>query len=147
MHHINIGDKKLVKLSYYRKQPYINLREYIISKEGTFVPTKKGILLTPDEWEKLKTEVTNIDDAVTAHIPTMQSKTVSNNQQESTMTSESTVALSSVETSSSAPETLKTPSKRASLSLNIQQPQTPTLPPKKRGRPFKSQKDMKTSDN
>ena len=65
---MTIGDNKFASISYYRRKPFINIREYIISQDGTFVPTKKGILLTPHEWTKLKSVVQDIDHTVAEHI-------------------------------------------------------------------------------
>ena len=67
---MTIGDNKFASISYYRRKPFINIREYIISQDGTFVPTKKGILLTPHEWTKLKSVVQDIDHTVAEHIAT-----------------------------------------------------------------------------
>lgn len=68
---ISIGDNKVVKLSYYRRQPYINIREYVISQDGSFIPTKKGILLTLTEWETLKKVAANIDCTADDHVPSI----------------------------------------------------------------------------
>ena len=67
---VTIGDNKFASISYYRRKPFINIREYIISQDGTFVPTKNGILLTPHEWIKLKSVVQDIDHTVAEHIAT-----------------------------------------------------------------------------
>ena len=141
---VPIGNKKLVKLSYYRRQPYINFREYVISKEGTFIPTKKGILLTPAEWRNLKSAVEDINNAVTTLLPTIDNSSVSTHpatdnrltsQPVSTPTNvenpSKTVATQTVSTA--ALFSVKTPSKRPSLSLDMQQPL------KKRGRPCKEE--------
>ena len=67
---VNIGVNKYASLSYYRREPYINLREYVISQDGTFIPTKKGFLMTPAEWQTFKTAVVDIDKTVAENTST-----------------------------------------------------------------------------
>ena len=67
---VNIGVNKYASLSYYRREPYINLREYVISQDGTFIPTKKGFLMTPAEWQTFKTAVSDIDKTVAENTST-----------------------------------------------------------------------------
>ena len=69
MKHISIGDKKGIKLTYYRNNPYVNLREYFIAADGACIPTKKGILLNMSEWAALKNAVTEIDDTIEKLMP------------------------------------------------------------------------------
>ena len=56
-----IGDGKYVKLSTYKHKPYVNIREYVTSTNGKLHPTKKGILLKPEEWKQLQTIVKQVN--------------------------------------------------------------------------------------
>jgi len=49
-----IGNGKYVKVSHYRKAPYVNIRDYTTSFNGQLYATKRGILLRPEEWKQLK---------------------------------------------------------------------------------------------
>ncbi|CAF0762777.1 unnamed protein product [Adineta steineri] len=54
------GKLRYVSVSEFRNKPYINIREYYEDK-GIEKPGKKGISLTADQWDKLKTLVNQID--------------------------------------------------------------------------------------
>ena len=60
-HPIYIGNRKYIKLSTYKKKPYVNIREYITTAQGKLYPTKKGILLKPEEWKQLHTIVKQVN--------------------------------------------------------------------------------------
>ena len=51
---IHVNGHKYLKLMQVREKPVINLREYIIDMDGKLHPTKKGILLSLDDWQALK---------------------------------------------------------------------------------------------
>ena len=51
MTHVN--GQKYIKLMQQNDKPIINLRAYITDTDGKLHPTKKGILLTPEDWESL----------------------------------------------------------------------------------------------
>ena len=42
----------------------MSIREYF-EKDGEFLPTKKGISLTIENWEKLKTLINTVDECIT----------------------------------------------------------------------------------
>lgn len=42
---------------------YVDIREFF-EKDGQTLPTKKGISLTPDLWEKIKKYQHEIDEAI-----------------------------------------------------------------------------------
>ena len=56
-----IGNGKYVKVSSYRKEPYVNIRDYAISADGQLYATKRGILLKPEEWKQLKKCAKEVD--------------------------------------------------------------------------------------
>lgn len=58
---IPIGPNKYVRVSKYRGNVYINIRDYIKEDTGKFYATKRGVLLTPNEWLSLKERVSAID--------------------------------------------------------------------------------------
>lgn len=58
---VSIGNGKYIKLSTYKKKPYVNIREYITTSHGTLHPTKKGILLQPEEWKQLQKIVKHVN--------------------------------------------------------------------------------------
>ena len=50
---IHVNGHKYLKLMQVREKPVINLREYITDTDGKLHPTKKGILLSLDDWQAL----------------------------------------------------------------------------------------------
>ena len=59
--HIKIGDRKYVSIRSYGGEPRVNIRQYIHDSYGRPYSTKRGILLTPTEWQQLKTNFKDID--------------------------------------------------------------------------------------
>ena len=58
---VSIGDKKLISVRYINKVPHINIRAYTRDEHGRMFSTKRGIMLTMDEWNTLKTQFSEID--------------------------------------------------------------------------------------
>ncbi|CAF1149999.1 unnamed protein product [Rotaria sordida] len=54
------GKLRYVSVSEFRGKPYVNIREYYEDK-GVEKPGKKGISLTADQWEKLKSLINQVD--------------------------------------------------------------------------------------
>ncbi len=50
---MHVNGQKYVKLIHQHDKPIINIREYITDVDGKLHPTKKGILLTLEDWESL----------------------------------------------------------------------------------------------
>ncbi|CAF1171379.1 unnamed protein product [Rotaria sordida] len=51
---------RYISVSQFKGKPYINIREYY-DDNGVQKPGKKGISLTVDQWEKLKTLINQVD--------------------------------------------------------------------------------------
>ena len=62
---VGIGDDKMVMFRTVRGQLYVNIRKYRWDEYNRSFATKMGILLTPDEWRRLK-EDTSVFDNVTS---------------------------------------------------------------------------------
>ena len=58
---IKIGDRKFVSIRSYGGEPRVNIRQYIHDFHGRPYSTKRGILLTPTEWQELKKSFRDID--------------------------------------------------------------------------------------
>lgn len=58
---VSIGDKKLVCIRYINKVPHINIRAYNRDEHGRMFSTKRGIMLTLEEWNRLKNQIASID--------------------------------------------------------------------------------------
>jgi hypothetical protein len=56
-----IGNGKYVKITHYRKKPYVNIRDYTTTFNGKLYATKRGILLHPQEWNQLVKSVKEVD--------------------------------------------------------------------------------------
>lgn len=58
---VSIGDKKLVSVRYINRTPHINIRAYNKDKHGRMFSTKRGIMLSIEEWKQLKNQFADID--------------------------------------------------------------------------------------
>lgn len=58
---VSIGDKKLIGVRYINNVPHINIRAYTRDEHGRMFSTKRGIMLTIDEWKLLKSKIADID--------------------------------------------------------------------------------------
>ena len=58
---VAIGDQKLVRVRFINKKPHINIRAYSRDEHGRMFSTKRGIMLTLEEWNRLKSQMTDID--------------------------------------------------------------------------------------
>ncbi|CAF0791941.1 unnamed protein product [Didymodactylos carnosus] len=55
-----LGKMRHISVSEFKNKPYVNIREYYYDKDGE-KPGKKGISLSTEQWQKLKTFVNQID--------------------------------------------------------------------------------------
>ena len=58
---VSIGDKKLVSVRYINNVPHINIRAYSRDSHGRMFSTKRGIMLSRDEWDSLKKQMNDIN--------------------------------------------------------------------------------------
>ena len=58
---IKIGDRKFISIRSFGGEPRVNIRQYIHDSHGRPYSTKRGILLTPTEWQQLKNYSKDID--------------------------------------------------------------------------------------
>lgn len=58
---LSIGERKLVGVRFINKKPHINIRAYHKDEHGRMFSTKRGIMLTLDEWECLKRQINDLD--------------------------------------------------------------------------------------
>lgn len=58
---IPLGGGKGVTICRYKQKLYVNIRNYSADKDGRLKSTKRGILLTLDEWKKLKKNMKQVD--------------------------------------------------------------------------------------
>ena len=61
---VQIGKRKYVSIRRYGGEPRVNIRQYVEDIHGRPYSTKRGILLTLDEWHQLKKSVKYIDSSL-----------------------------------------------------------------------------------
>ncbi|XP_006626799.1 SUB1 regulator of transcription b [Lepisosteus oculatus] len=59
-----IGKMRYVSVRDFKGKVLIDIREYWMDQEGEMKPGKKGIALNPEQWNQLKEQISEIDDAV-----------------------------------------------------------------------------------
>lgn len=64
--YIPIGNGKYIKVGKYNRGTKINIRDFTTTVEGRLLATKKGILLSPEEWKQLKKVTKEVDAKVKA---------------------------------------------------------------------------------
>ena len=57
---VAIGDCKLVSVRYVNSVPYVNIKSYTRDDHGRMFSTKRGIMLSADEWRRLKEDTGSI---------------------------------------------------------------------------------------
>lgn len=58
-----LGKQRHVKLTEFKGKWYVDIREFY-DAGGELKPTKKGLMLTMEQWQKLKDIVGEVDDAI-----------------------------------------------------------------------------------
>uniref|UniRef100_A0A8C5EUV2 Activated RNA polymerase II transcriptional coactivator p15 n=1 Tax=Gouania willdenowi TaxID=441366 RepID=A0A8C5EUV2_GOUWI len=58
-----IGKMRYVSVRNFKGKVLIDIREYWMSPDGEMKPGKKGISLNPEQWNQLKDQISEIDDA------------------------------------------------------------------------------------
>ncbi|XP_005813526.1 activated RNA polymerase II transcriptional coactivator p15 [Xiphophorus maculatus] len=59
-----IGKMRYVSVRDFKGKVLIDIREYWMNQDGEMKPGKKGISLNPEQWNQLKEQMSEIDDAV-----------------------------------------------------------------------------------
>ncbi|KZO98967.1 PC4-domain-containing protein [Calocera viscosa TUFC12733] len=64
--YVALGKNRRVTLRKFNGKPLIDIREFYVDKDDKQKPGKKGISLSPEQWEALKQCLPAIDDALAA---------------------------------------------------------------------------------
>lgn len=59
-----IGKMRYVSVRDFKGKVLIDIREYWMNQDGEMKPGKKGISLNPEQWNQLKEQMSDIDDAI-----------------------------------------------------------------------------------
>ncbi|KAK2911835.1 hypothetical protein QQF64_027689 [Cirrhinus molitorella] len=59
-----IGKLRYVSVRDFKGKVLIDIREYWMDQAGEMKPGKKGISLNPEQWNQLKEQMSDIDDAI-----------------------------------------------------------------------------------
>ncbi|XP_053557154.1 activated RNA polymerase II transcriptional coactivator p15 [Bombina bombina] len=59
-----IGKMRYVSVRDFKGKVLIDIREFWMDQEGEMKPGKKGISLNPEQWNQLKEQMSDIDDAI-----------------------------------------------------------------------------------
>ncbi|NP_001290615.1 activated RNA polymerase II transcriptional coactivator p15 [Esox lucius] len=59
-----IGRMRYVSVREFKGKCLIDIREYWMNQDGDMKPGKKGISLNPEQWNQLKDQISDIDDAI-----------------------------------------------------------------------------------
>jgi len=59
-----IGKMRFVSVRDFKGKSLIDIREYWMNSDGEMKPGKKGISLNPEQWNQLKEQISEIDDAL-----------------------------------------------------------------------------------
>lgn len=61
---ISLGNMKYASVSDFKGKLFVNIREYYRDGSGALKPGKKGICLKPQQWEKLKENMDQLDEMI-----------------------------------------------------------------------------------
>ncbi|KAM9331212.1 activated RNA polymerase II transcriptional coactivator p15-like [Gastrophryne carolinensis] len=59
-----IGKMRYVSVRDFKGKVLIDIREYFMDQQGDMKPGRKGISLNPEQWNQLKEQMSDIDDAI-----------------------------------------------------------------------------------
>ncbi|CAH1997399.1 unnamed protein product [Acanthoscelides obtectus] len=63
----SLGKNRFVKLTEFKNNWYLDVREFY-NADGDLKPSKKGIMLTMEQWQKLKNHMEDIDKAIRQNV-------------------------------------------------------------------------------
>ena len=76
---IKLGNSKYVTIRKYNGRPKVNIRTYSRDCYGKLLSTKRGLLLTTDEWSTLKESLSTIDQRLAERTQAMDKEVKSQN--------------------------------------------------------------------
>ncbi|XP_077319020.1 activated RNA polymerase II transcriptional coactivator p15 [Lithobates pipiens] len=59
-----IGKMRYVSVRDFKGKVLIDIREYFMDQQGELKPGRKGISLNPEQWNQLKEQMSDIDNAI-----------------------------------------------------------------------------------
>ncbi|KAM4049918.1 activated RNA polymerase II transcriptional coactivator p15 isoform 1-T3 [Anomaloglossus baeobatrachus] len=59
-----IGKMRYVSVRDFKGKVLVDIREYFMDNQGEMKPGRKGISLNPEQWNQLKDQMSDIDDAI-----------------------------------------------------------------------------------
>ncbi|XP_066458573.1 activated RNA polymerase II transcriptional coactivator p15 [Eleutherodactylus coqui] len=59
-----IGKMRYVSVRDFKGKVLVDIREYFMDNQGEMKPGRKGISLNPEQWNQLKEQMSDIDDAI-----------------------------------------------------------------------------------
>ncbi|KAF7644985.1 hypothetical protein LDENG_00212650 [Lucifuga dentata] len=59
-----IGKMRYVSVRDFKGKVLVDVREYWMNQDGEMKPGKKGISLNPEQWNQLKEQISDIDEAI-----------------------------------------------------------------------------------
>ena len=60
----SLSNNRFVTISQFKRKVRVDIREFYLTPDGERRPGKKGISLSLDEWKKLKSQMTEIEEAI-----------------------------------------------------------------------------------
>ncbi|XP_018323850.1 RNA polymerase II transcriptional coactivator [Agrilus planipennis] len=63
----SLGKRRFAKLCEFKGNWYVDIREFY-DVGGDLKPGKKGIMLTMEQWQKLKSQIDSIDEAIKRNV-------------------------------------------------------------------------------
>nr|CAI5833847.1 unnamed protein product [Callosobruchus analis] len=63
----SLGKTRFAKLTEFKNTWYLDIREFY-NADGDLKPSKKGIMLTMEQWQKLKNHISDIDEAIKKNV-------------------------------------------------------------------------------
>ncbi|KAJ8943526.1 hypothetical protein NQ318_023036 [Aromia moschata] len=63
-----LSKNRSARLTEFKGKWYVDIREFYTTNDGDNRPGRKGIMLTMEQWQKLKSHIDSIDDAIKRHV-------------------------------------------------------------------------------
>ncbi|XP_017786335.1 PREDICTED: RNA polymerase II transcriptional coactivator [Nicrophorus vespilloides] len=62
-----LGNNRMLKLTEFKGKWYVNIREFYLS-DGDLKPGKKGIMLSMPQWQKFKSALPDLEEAIKKNV-------------------------------------------------------------------------------